>query len=427
MAGYIQANDSTDFNFGWNDFTIEFFLEPNTNSNSQVLFEISDTANSCSLSLNNGILNLNGIGSTIVGGLVSTGNLHYVSVERSSNVIYLFLDGVCQYSPTSRIVAIPNNNGNPVSLTIGADISGNNCFDGEFGDFKINNGFARHIRAGSNISSNFTNANLGNGVADIVVTGGEFIGKISSYSPEELVTSQIFDTLQISVSQIAIGASNTSTPIIGYEMFKPMILAGPVGSYTIDAIGNAMAIFPVPWTTLLAGDAAITANGISVPSNEWQITNGRLNIPAHVGANIVITPTGPTTYSVLSSNCYTTLSSPLYANSTSINLSNGAGFPSPTIGKKGTLFIEGECINYVYISGNTLSGLTRGVSGTGILPLYNSNTQVICSGTKYDIKTLSGIEPSEYLWYTANSGTSLQNTHSTISNILVNYGSFKLN
>jgi hypothetical protein len=127
------------------------------------------------------------------------------------------------------------------------------------------------------------------------------------------------------------------------------------------------------------------------------------------------------------------ITSNLYANSTTINVANTTPFITPNLGNtsspylnfRGQVFINQECITYLYIDrvANTLSGLQRGTSGTGVPEVHLANSRIISASYTNDIEYLSGVDPRIGIWYsTPLNGTGLQNTNTIISEILVDSG-----
>lgn len=380
---------------------------------------------------------------------VTANTVHFVSAERYQNQFYLFLDGQSQSPAVPAFNAIPTQvlyntvgTGNvqrydaPALLTIGANKNGKDPLYGKFGDFKITNGVARHvqpIKIQSTISSLFTQANLGTQPSSIKIEGGNFVDSISSYAPEEFVPGQIFDTLYLQVYQTGIG--NVAN-ILSFALFKPSIMAGPTGSYSFTMPADNKPV-TLPWTSLDAAAASVLVNGVPLAPTEWAVYDSILSIAAGVGANVEIIATGPTTYYDVCSNSVSTITSNLYANSTTINVTDTTPFITPIIGStanisnvsflnvRGQVFINQECITYLYIDrvANTLSGLLRGTSGTGVPPVHLNGSRIVNGSYNQDLQLLSYTDPRIAIWYTIPlANTSLQNTNSAISTVLVNSG-----
>jgi len=524
QISYIKAIGDADYNFAYNDFTVEFFVKPTTNlgSSIQTLFEITNNdfaianaysstrfltvidqlqVNSYAIQISanlpigggsnvfispfpitsnnkifyNGSLLQNSqysvsgrtnvtlqnisidpnpttveIGTVlfeVLGSNVSINTLHFISAERSKNQFYLFLDGIAQSAPVAAFNAIPtqvlNNNtsnanlqrfGSPALLTIGANRDGIDPFYGQFGDIKVVNGAALHVQEAfpqNIISSEFTDANLGEHYADIIIDGGNFVDDISNPVPEEFVPCQIFDSLYIQVYQSS--TSNPNANILSFSLFKPTIMAGPIGEFYFVAPPSGESV-SVPWSSLDQAAASVLVNGSPISANAWSVIDGMISVPfAAPGANIEVIATGPTTYYDVNANTVSVIIGNLYANSTTINVANTAPFVTPNIGNisapylnvRGQVFINQEYITYLYIDrvANTLSGLQRGTSGTGVPNVHLSNSRIISASYTNDIEYLTGIDPREQIWYSVPvNGTSLQNTHTTISTLLVNNG-----
>jgi hypothetical protein len=449
---YIRATGDQDYNFNLNDFTVEFFAETSNANAYQTLVEITnnespaanlfattsfyivlESGNISSYATNNANILFQ-----IQGNEFSANTLHFISAERCSNVFYLFLDGQSQATPVTANVPIPaqilaniananstiNRFDSPALLTIGADSNGQNPLYGKFGDIKIVNGNAAHVNLSQSqniVYSSFNQPYLGTHPADIIVSGGTFVDSTTSYGPEELVNGQMFDTLFIQVYQSNI--SNSSSNILSFIFFKPTIMAGPIGSYQF-VVGSTNVGIAVPWTTLDAAAASVLVNGNALPaSGGWSITNSVLTINAVSGSNVDIISTGPTYYYAVGANTVSTITSNVYTNSTTINVANISGFMTPTANYRGQVFIDQECITYSNITGNTLYNLVRGTSGTGVPNIHIANSRIICASHSDDIQTVATVDPRPFVWYTTPfNNTSLQNTNTTISNVLLAFG-----
>lgn len=474
MAGYIRSIGDKDYNFGYNDFTVEFFAKTNNSSPTQTLFEIT---NNESYAANN-YIQTRFITSIINGNINSkavqtnTGNIlfsidgvyfqpnisHYISTERKDNNFYLFFDGVSQSQPVNIAnIAIPSQSisnisnlsqtllriDSPALLTIGADKNGGNILSGSIGDFRITNGVARHVyesKIEDSISSSFTDNILGTRSSDINIYGGGFIDSVTSHTPEELIPIQLFDAINISVYQnsncanlssnisnisayttnIANPSFNSNSVILGFRIFKDTIETGPIGKYNLSNVSDGT--FVVPWANISSDSASILVNGNALYSNSWTITNHHLtitNIP--INSNISIVATGPTSYYSIGANAVTTLTQNLYSSDSTISVANVSGFITPTANStsRGKLFINEECITYLYIDRihNVFSGIRRGVNGTGTPNIHIINSQIISASMD---RILPGT-PNISTWYNL-SNTNLAATSSTISSFLVDQG-----
>lgn len=528
--GYIRAIGDSDYNFGYNDFTVEFFVETTNINYLQTLFEITNNesaaadfykktrfttliengnlnvyviqtswpqmVNTTTFSIpetssnnikiffdgvllypwqytfNNGIISLTGnidiLGPTYVepgeilcsikGNQLSQNTLHFVSVERKDNKLYLFLDGVLQGNVAISFNSIPDQvitntqspyqvlsrAGYPALLTIGANKDGNNPLMGKFGDFRVTNGIARHVvtlHDQNSIYSVATDANLGIRAQDIIIDGGNFVDSIVSHAPEEHIPTQLFDTLEIDVYQnanssyLSSNISNVTSPIsnisnphfnansllLGYRLLKDSISIGPFSSYQFNTKSSTM--FRVPWGTLNTDAATIQINGNSISSDSWIMVNNNLQItaPYSANSNVIITSTGVASYYSLGANASSSLASNLYSTDSTITLTDSTNFITPILSSniRGKVFINGECITYLYIDRihNVLSGLMRGVSGTGIPNVHLTNSRIISASYPQQISEKVG----QTSWYNL-ANVPLANTNSNISSFLVSQG-----
>ena len=531
--GYIKGVGDSDYNFGYNDFTVEFFTTPTSNISPQTIFEITNNESPAAnlyiknrflTTIENGNINAYGLqtkwplilsgGSNSFsisetnaaniklfydGGLLeanqynfSNGNItlhntvivpgnvlvevgeilfsvmgeslslntpHFISAERKNENFYLYLDGNAQSQPVNANVSIPSqyitNSANIAQvlsrvnssalLTIGANKDGCNPFIGNFGDFRITNGIARHVSDSypqNSISSQFIDSSLGIRSSDINICGGGFVDNFSSHSTEEKLSTQLFDTLNISVyqnsncanlssniSNVTAISSNVANPnfnanntVLGFRIFKNTITNGPIGTYNFNSGNSTFYSAKVPWPNTITGDSAsVTSNGNVITSNSWSIAGGQVYANVSTNSNIKISLTGQTSYYSIGNTAVSTLVSNVYANSSIITIANVAGFitPNANINSRGVVFINSERITYLYInrSGNSISGLMRGTLGTGVPTVHTANTQIISASSDRIIP----YNAWEYTWYnTANSN--LAATNSNISNFLVAQG-----
>ena len=74
----------------------------------------------------------------------------------------------------------------------------------------------------TDITSEYTDNQLGQRPEDIVINGGKFIDTYSSHAPEELIPGQVFDSLQMNVFTTKVFAGNNQPDfgnIIAYKIF----------------------------------------------------------------------------------------------------------------------------------------------------------------------------------------------------------------
>jgi hypothetical protein len=532
MSGYIKSIGDSDYNFSFNDFTVEFFVEISNNITTQTLFEITNNESpvtdlykktrflstiengninaygiqiSWPLSLsanvstfyipshslentiiffngnllsknqysfNNGNITLTGniISSTtslveageilfsIKGNEITNNTLHFISAERKDRNFYLYLDGVPQgntnvfagFSIPSQFItnSVPpfqqlSRNDSPALLTIGGNKDGKDTLTGKFGDFRVTNGLARHVTSlqpATIIGSKFTDSNLGIRSADIIISGGPFVDNITSYAPEEHVSGQIFDSLDISLYQNAnssylssnisnVLATITTIPnpmfnsnavLLGFKLFKESMSTEPIETFQIETTETSN--IKVPWNYVSPDEACVLVDNISINTEQWTIKNSKLNISSiSPTSNIKIILTGKTSYTSIGANSVTTLTHNLYSTDSTISVESVAGLitPIPEANLRGKIFINGEKITYLYIDRihNVLSGLMRGTECTGIPPIQLIGSQVISSSFDQEIPGSPGIAT----WYKL-SNVPLANSNSTISNFLVEQG-----
>jgi len=398
-----------------------------------VVSNTSVTLSNVSISNAASVVEISQISSAIQGGQITSNTSHFFSVERKDSNLYLFMDGVIQNSPNVANAAIPSSS--IAILTIGANHFGLNPIKGKFGDFRITKGTAVHV-VPKNILIDPNQNSYGNAPSDIIVSGGQFSDSLTNNAPEELVNSPSFDALTIVNYHLNTNSSpyNNNNVAITYTMFKPFMDAGAVKimNYTTPNVISSNVSFKIPWSSLNAGDASVTINGIPISSDQWSILNGNIRIyTPNVAASsfIEIYASGPERFFVTGANNTTTLASPLNANDANIHVTSVAHFPQVTPNPNsavitGEILINGEHIRYRFVdsANNVLYGLTRGLSGTGVANVYPTGTYVINMAESYDVSNLVVDDSTKQYWYTLNTNTSLQNTSTIFSNILVQNG-----
>ena len=234
--------------------------------------------------------------------------------------------------------------------------------------------------------------------------------------------SSNISNIQAITTNIANPTFNSNSVILGFRIFKDSIEIGPIGEYNISNISSTPV--KVPWkNTINRSDASILVNGNTISVNSWTITGGNLVLGGNISpySNINIILTGPTHYYSIGANAVTTLTQNLYSTDSTISVANVSGFitPNANTAYRGTIFINEECISYLYIdrTHNILSGLRRGVSGTGTPNTHLVNSQTISASVDRNIPG----SPAIYSWYNL-SNTNLAATNSTVSSFLLNQG-----
>ncbi|VVC05066.1 Uncharacterised protein [uncultured archaeon] len=225
-------------------------------------------------------------------------------------------------------------------------------------------------------------------------------------------------------------SSNAGNAILTYSIFKSSIMAGPYSSYTFTVDNPFQTIFDVPWSKMNHSDASILINGSPIPTNTWNLQNEKLYITGSYSiSNISIIPTGPTHYYSIGENTISYLTSNVYANSSTIPVSDANIFFDPIISNgqtiRGKLFIDNECITYLNrdTDANTLSGLMRGVDGTAVETIHTANTRVIDVSQNHDLSYESNSDAGANIWYPVPfNGETLSAGGTTIANILISDG-----
>jgi len=139
-----------------------------------------------------------------------------------------------------------------------------------------------------------------------------------------------------------------------------------------------------------------------------------------------------TQYKRLSQNNTTQLAQDLQITATNIVVQNISGLtpPNPALRTSGLILIEGELIQFNGISGNTLTGITRGSFGTGSKSIYYAGTTVLDQGYRQNLPYSESIVRQVL---TATNTTSysingiLLTTATSINQVSIYYGGQLLN
>lgn len=366
--------------------------------------------------------------------------LHFIDLERTNGNLYLFVDGSLNGQTVPINIPLPaqvlydtnnysnsiNRENGPSILTIGANQYGENPFYGKFGDFKIIKGTAVHVPTQSydTITSSFS-PNSGNTFSDITILGDGNSRKV----PEELFPSGIYDTMLLNVTQVDTSGAPNSNVVLGYTLVKSSSEVGPIEEFSYNYMQNTPQA--VPWSQFQSSDGSFSVNGNSIASNLWSISGSKAttsNTSIENGANVSIFYSGVSSYYASNPNAISQLSENLSIGDANIYVMDANVFAVPSINptgvsKKGQLRIDNELITYTSVdnSNNALCGISRGVNMTSTANVYAIGTNVIDMGFDLQLESITGEDVGINIWYTPVTDTSLQNTNTRISNILLSY------
>lgn len=400
-------SSSVDYNFGVEDFAIEFWINQSISSGLQTLLNIIpaaldiDTNNYSSSSFsiyieNNELIVLNASGNISTVQInsttkINTNTTYFISVERHNQQMSLYINGLLQntvYFPDNVPTVFLGNtstgiisiSGNAAQITFATDSNYITPFIGQLSNIRITNGSSRHVVLTNidNFSSQFSDTTLGMNFLDLDFDGGNFVDSIVAQSPEEHVYARCYDSLDIQVTTA--NTQNGNSFVSGYHLFKSTIAAGSIisDSFTTDGISSS---YRVPWEFLNSDSVAVVLGNVILAGNSFTISNNSINftnIPAN-NTSVMISATGPVEYYNMNSN--SSLTSSLIYGDTSINIANVDGFvtPQPLIRNYGYIFVNGEKISYTYIDrvNNIVSGIQRGIDGTSSANVIPAGTTVI--------------------------------------------------
>ncbi len=144
---YLSIPSNNDFAFGTGDFTIEYWMRPNTLVSFDTSFDARSAGEVAPVIYTEGTTLKYGRGNTevIAGGTLSTGTWYHVAVSRSGTSTKLFLNGTqvgSTYTDTGNYVNI-------ATVYIGSLRGGSGSFDGHIDEVRVSKGIARY-------TSNFT-------------------------------------------------------------------------------------------------------------------------------------------------------------------------------------------------------------------------------------------------------------------------------
>jgi hypothetical protein len=326
----LDAGTSLDYNLGTDDFTVEFWINPDLPGGTKTVFKLANDAN---LSLHSLSATVTTVGSNVsvatqvISGAqtvvqLTSGNYPagalYVSIERWRQSLYLFVNGILvdQINNATWSFGYPDT---PVDLKLG---NSTNSYAGKLADFRLTQQAARHLPVStvdSEITSDFLDQYLGVKAEDIKIDGTGFVTDINSPSTEEHVNGRLYETLNIRVFSKSTVETESGTLVlsatpIAFRIFKDML--DNVGFYAIPAVS----------TTQLTANLSMFDTHISVESTE--------------------------------------------------------GFTDPEPGRRGVVFVGAERITYLTVDrlNNQLTGLMRGTLGTSVASVYTVGTRVEGAG-----------------------------------------------
>lgn len=150
-GGYLQLDGSSDFAFGSEDFTVEFWVRRNATGSTHNLYDSRPSAtNGAYLRIqirSDNVLEVfvNSVG-IAGGGALSANQWYHAAVTRASGIMRVFLDGVQLGSNVADSTVYLNPANRPI---IGADGNslGGNPLSGFMDEIKITKGVARYVQA----------------------------------------------------------------------------------------------------------------------------------------------------------------------------------------------------------------------------------------------------------------------------------------
>ena len=266
-GAYVDAGTSTDFNLGTDDFTIEFWMDPD--SDAGTIFTLAaGTTHSLTARMSDAthiqLLVKTAAASTVMTltGTISSG-AHFISVERYQQRMMLYVDGVLVDQDDQANYSFGTST-NTVPLMISAASAG---FTGKLGDFRVTAGLARHTPVGNFdtlIHSDFTDTALGMRSADVVIDGSGFVTNINCPADDEHVNGRLYDTLDVRV----FSNGNLNTANTGFRMFKDML--DNVSYYAIPATGTTTLTQALNWYDTEIRLANVSGFFIQDPTqNRW--------------------------------------------------------------------------------------------------------------------------------------------------------------
>ena len=258
-------------------------------------------------------------------------------------------------------IYIGNNLGNLTQLTFGG--TGNGIPGGPANSVQLNNGaggfngYANFTFNGTNAVTVLGNVNSTNVYASSnIVAAGNVTASYGIFSGGNTVINSTISTTGNILGNYFIGNGSQLTGLYGNSNVANYLptFTGNITANIISATGNVYGNYGV-----FSGGNTVINNTISTTGN---IIGGNISATGNVYANNII---GNTTYNggyygAFDSDYQTALNGGINSNSTApIAVTSTSGWPAT-----GALLIDQEFISYTGISGNTFTGITRGVAGS---------------------------------------------------------------
>ena len=273
------------------------------------------------------------------------------------------------------------------------------------------------------------------------------VGPYASHAPEELVPGRVYDTLDITVSTLAVDGNSAEytnwISTAGFKLDEIIFISSGLG-YS----GNSISVLIDGDSPSTQAEAQITLNGNGSAISATIINGGAgyTTTPNVIvtGANIqpidAVAIMGPDnapsssnayplmsyrifkdmndnyTFLRLDSSATTTLNANVAYNDTVIYVTDASKLsaPSPSGSQPGVVYINGERITYYYKnnSDNTLGQIRRGTSGTGIK--NHSIGDTVIDGSQSQIVIQSDVRE----FYAGNVGTGTINVAANSSYVI---------
>lgn len=241
-------------------------------------------------------------------------------------------------------------------------------------------------------------------ILDAALTLTETTGPAPSiYSFKDISSSYIYN-LSINDGSLELTFVSRSSNNIGFSIYKSSLGQGVPTNFSISNVsGNT---FNVPWITQTADSVCVTVGNILLASDEFTINNSQLQLSNVItNGNINVELTGKVELYCLAAAAITTLSANLYATDSTIYLENTSNIstPNPSYGILGKIIINGEIITFLTIDriNNSISGIRRGVLGSGIGNIYTVGTPVFNAQNSYKLPESARTK----VWTTPGNGT----------------------
>ena len=248
-SDYLLVADNSNFTFGANDFTIEFWVRPSATANTIILWDQRPNGSQGlqpTIYINNGtIYYYTNVANRITGSTLSNNTWYHVAVSRSATSTKMFIDGTqvgSTYTDSNNYVS------SSAGITIGADqySTGSNSLNGYMDEIRVSNS-ARYTTTFTPSTTAFVNdANTvllmhadGTNASTVFTDDNSILNVTSAATSVDEGSSLTFN----------VATQNLANQTLYYSLSNSGDFATSTGSFSLTSNAGSFSVTPTADTT----------------------------------------------------------------------------------------------------------------------------------------------------------------------------------